>query len=251
MKAVFESNPHQVGCPWEPLSHYGLPNIDWCESTLCAWVAEPANTWSNSGYLMVAIVLYLLLRKERTYDPVLRTLPGAVAVVGLASGIYHASVTWVLLMFDFLGMYVFIFLMFASQLFRLGNLQSKYFIQLYIASVLTAVGITGVLSKLGLQIQMIILVCVFLIPMIELRVVQKMRRLGYRFSLRWFGLTYVGILGGAVFLWLDGSRKWCNPDAHGWFEQGHALWHWLTAIGMGFSFLYYRDIDRDRKRVEA
>ena len=35
------------GCPW---SGFTPPNVDWCEEELCAWVVNPADTWSNLAY---------------------------------------------------------------------------------------------------------------------------------------------------------------------------------------------------------
>ena len=52
-------------CPWTPMRELGgLPNVKWCEDTLCSWVSEPANTWSNLAFLVTAAVLFQATRKE-------------------------------------------------------------------------------------------------------------------------------------------------------------------------------------------
>ncbi|MBS1150037.1 MAG: hypothetical protein H6Q89_1735, partial [Myxococcaceae bacterium] len=43
----FDGYPNLLNpeCPWVPLRQWGgLPNVKWCEETLCQWVAEPTNT---------------------------------------------------------------------------------------------------------------------------------------------------------------------------------------------------------------
>ena len=101
-------NPHALGCPWhEAAERLGAPNIKWCESTACAWVSEPANTWSNLAYLLVALVVGWQCR--RSTHPELRWMAPALFLMGLLSGIYHASNLYLTQVLDFLGMFLFIF----------------------------------------------------------------------------------------------------------------------------------------------
>ena len=37
----------------------------------------------------------------------------------------------------------------------------------------------------------------------------------------------------------DVTRRFCDPQSHGWFSQGHALWHWIGALSMVTIFLHY------------
>ncbi len=54
-------------CVWTPLREWGgLPNVKWCEETLCGVIAEPANTWSNLAYLVVAAWLWWFTRKDES-----------------------------------------------------------------------------------------------------------------------------------------------------------------------------------------
>ena len=59
-------NPHPPNCPWHSSADLlGAPNIKWCEATLCGWISEPANTWSNLLYLVSALALYLACQHYR------------------------------------------------------------------------------------------------------------------------------------------------------------------------------------------
>ena len=99
-------NPHGVGCPWHSITEtWGAPNVKWCEETLCQWISEPANTWSNLAYIFAAILLW----KTKTKKPSVRTrlnyFSFAIAFCGIGSFIYHASNNRLTQFLDFLGMF--------------------------------------------------------------------------------------------------------------------------------------------------
>ena len=98
-------------------SGFTPPNVDWCEQELCAWVTNPANTWSNVAYLVVGI--WIWRRARRSGRPELQLFGPATVAVGVFSGIYHASYTWALQLFDFVGMFLFCFLVLTSNALRL------------------------------------------------------------------------------------------------------------------------------------
>jgi len=64
----------------------------------------------------------------------------------------------------------------------------------------------------------------------------------------WFGFSAAFLIAGLVFSGMDLRRSWCDPQVHHPFGQGHALWHWLAAIGIGFSYLLYRPLFRTQLR---
>ena len=84
-------NPHAPSCPWYPITEkVGAPNLKWCEETLCQWVSEPANTWSNLGYMIVAvIVMYLANRNHQNSK--LKQLGPIIFFMGAMSFFYHQS----------------------------------------------------------------------------------------------------------------------------------------------------------------
>jgi len=240
---MFEMNPHATGCPWEPLSQYGLPNINWCEATTCSWISEPANTWSNLGYLISAVVMFGIIRANKVTHPVIRTFPWAALAVGLASGIYHASVTWALQILDFAGMYFFLFLPLSYHSVRNGSIQVKHFTFTYITAVTVTSLITGALSRTAFPIQSIVAIFIILIITVEARSYFQAKAQQTAYSIRWFLISYLFIGAGFIASALDVSRTWCEPEAHGWFSQGHAIWHWLTSIGLIFSLPHFMEIE--------
>jgi len=59
-------------------------------------------------------------------------------------------------------------------------------------------------------------------------------------------LVCMALVGfGNVFSTMDLQRVWCNPAAK-WFF-GHAIWHLLTALGLGISILHWEKAYSCRK----
>jgi hypothetical protein len=227
--------PIPAGCPWHELSLYGLPNVNWCEETLCATVNEPANAYSNLAYLLLALVMWGLARPLAA--PALRRFAPAAALVGLASFVYHASNTYVTQVFDFLGMFVFCYLLLLLNAERLGWLGARAVRRVLPFCVLFSTALTAVLAPLGFPIQSLIGALILGIVVTELLL---RRRAVY--PLRYFGLALLLLTAGAVCSALDVTRRMCDPSSH--VLQGHALWHVLSATSLLFSFLHYRQFER-------
>lgn len=225
------------GCPWYELSELRLPNVDWCEAQRCAWVVEPANAWSNLAYVVVGGLLWWLARDSQS--PALRFFGPAAVIVGLCSGIYHSSYTFVLQILDFFGMYVFLYLLIALNLRRLGVLGAgdwwRWFWGLVVATTVLTVGV----DFLEIPIQGLIALLIAVVAGSEIWI--RRRTAGY--SLAAFGGA-LGLIGaGAVFSALDLSRTWCDPTHP--FLQGHAIWHVLSAACLFVVFFHYRQFDKE------
>lgn len=244
LASIWETPPHAPGCPWYELGQYGLPNVNWCETSLCSWVAEPANTWSNLGYIIAMLALAYQIRRWRITQPVLRLFPAAALLVGLSSGVYHASVTFVLQVFDFTGMYLFLFLPFFLHAVRLGKVSEVRFKYGYFGSVLGATLVTWMLGKYtSFPIQLLIILNILALLALELGVYRRAVQQGGGYPLQWLGITFGVLIAAFSASFVDGRRIICDPDAHGWFSQGHAVWHWLTALSLITAMAHYRQFD--------
>ncbi|MCA2981005.1 MAG: ceramidase domain-containing protein [Myxococcaceae bacterium] len=219
-------------CPWGPVREWGgLPNVKWCEETLCAFVAEPANTWSNLAFLVTAVVLFAVTRKETSRTE--RFWPVAAFWVGATSFAYHASVTFVLQVFDFFGMYFFFSLVLLLNLVRLGKLSKERLFPTLWACIVGLTALTVVVAKASLPVQGII--AVMLLAGI---VTEAWATVTQKTQVRWFlgALAFIGVAG--AFSAADVSRRWCDPADH--LVQGHAIWHVLNAVGIGLAYVHYR-----------
>jgi hypothetical protein len=226
----------EPGCPWYALSEVRLPNVDWCEAQRCAWVVEPANAWSNLGYIVIGAALIALARGARS--GALRSFGPAAIVVGLCSGVYHASYTFVLQILDFFAMYVFCYLLLAVNLRRAGRLSARAWLPAYAGLVLATTGLTVAADFASVPIQGIVFVLIVAIVASELAL-----RARAPYAMGWFAAAIAAIALGGVASALDVTRTWCDP--HHPFLQGHAIWHLLSAACLGAAYLHYRQFDGD------
>ena len=222
--------PLAPGCPWEPLSSFWLPNVRWCEAQLCSIVVEPANTWSNLGYVFAGLALLALGRRRG--DRTLRVFGAAEIVVGVASFVYHMSYTGVLQVLDFLGMYVFTNLLIALNLLRLGWLSRERFGPAYATSVVALTALTVALRFTPFPIQGLVFGAILAIVATEL--LQRAPGIDRRFF--WASLATLTV--AAVFSAADVTGAFCEPENH--FVQGHAIWHVLGAASLVLAAFHYR-----------
>lgn len=219
-------------CPWAPVREWGgLPNVKWCEETLCSWISEPANTWSNLAFLVTAAVIFVGTRKETSRTE--RFWPVAAFWVGVTSLVYHASVTFVLQVFDFFGMYFFFSLVLLLNCVRLGWLEKERLFKVLWASIIGLTVFTVVVAKVGLPVQGIVGVM-----LLGALVTETLATRRHGTQVRWFLGALAFIAVAAVFSGSDVSRRWCDPSDH--VFQGHAIWHVLNAVGIGLAWVHYR-----------
>ncbi len=222
-------------CPWDGLRAWGgPPNVKWCEETLCAWAAEPANTWSNLAYFVVAAVLWALARGERERS--LRFFAQATFWVGLGSLVYHASVAFLTQVGDFAGMYVFFLLLVVLNGVRLGVVPARAtFVWLW-SLVAGFTALTVLIARMtAFPVQGII---GFLIAVVLVTEAGASRREGGATAHGLFALGLALMALASVFSGADVSRLWCDPSSHFW--QGHAIWHVIGAAAMIPTYLHYR-----------
>ena len=221
-------------CPWTPLREAtGLPNVKWCEETLCSLISEPANTWSNLAFLVAAAALFWLTRKDS--ERTLRFWGPATFWVGITSLVYHASLAFLTQVFDFFGMYFFFGLVLLLNLVRMGSLKKESLFRVLYTLIVVLTGVTVLVAKVGLPVQGII--GVMLVGALATEVIASKRSTTPVIH-RFLGLGLLSIGVAAIFSGSDVSGAWCTPGNH--VIQGHAIWHVLNAVGIVFAHFHYR-----------
>lgn len=227
-------NPHGPSCPWYDITEKtGAPNIKWCEETLCHWVSEPANTYSNIGYLLVAVLLLYLGIKNRHNSNMLQYGP-IIFFMGAMSFFFHQSNFYVSQILDFIGMFFFVGWAIGMNLVRMGKLKYKNMIWFNLGLGIFYTAITHAMYVGGLKFQGIVLVSGFAIMLTE-----YLARNTVKVNYKWFATTILILIFAFGFSIADGKRIWCDPSQHGWFSQGHALWHWIASFAMLTLYLHY------------
>jgi hypothetical protein len=202
--------------------------VKWCEATVCGWVNEPANAWSNLAYLAVA--LWCAWRWYATGSRAMGRFAWTTLLVGVFSFAYHATNNFGTQLLDFVGMYVLAFLLVALNLHRVGVLLRERVSQVHVGLTVGCTALVPVMRYVQIPYQLVVLVAVLVIVGTE---VVMSRRVGQRESYRDFWLA-VGLMAAAAACSVaDVTRVWCDPDNH--WVQGHAAWHVLSALALLFT----------------
>ena len=233
-------NPHPEGCFWHEFTDkVGTPNVKWCEPTVCSVISEPANTWSNLAYLLVAGWITWTARTAKSQP--MRVFGPMALLMGLFSFIYHASNNYVTQVFDFIGMFLYVYLLMVINLRRLGWLSRRHIWSVYSALVVGSTAVVHAMYLVEIHFQMII--AFGALAIIGTEVLLYRRGDGERHSYRAFLASLAFIAVAQVFSLLDISRTWCEPE--NLLLHGHALWHVIGSVSVLFAFLHYRQFDVD------
>jgi hypothetical protein len=216
-------------CPWEG---WAPASVRFCEQELCAWVTQPANTYSNIFFLVAGFFIVRHFPKHWMMW-ILGFSSGALAV---ASGLFHASSTFFFEVFDMLGMYCIAAIMIVGNLRRLGFFAKKesavFAYCIYVGLILSALVVNILLPSSGIAL---FATYMWLALTLELEIHVRTDYYNYRFlaaAVMCFGVSFA--------FWLaDIQGWWCNPDRH-WIN-GHAIWHFLNAFTIVlFAYFYAR-----------
>lgn len=227
-------NPHGPSCPWYPITVIqGAPNIKWCEETLCQWISEPANTWSNLGYLIVAVLITIIaFRKRHSFE--LKQFGPIIFFMGAMSFFYHQSNFYGSQILDFVGMFFFVGWAMGMNFIRLGKMNKKKLIPFNIIVGVIFTIAMHIMYMTGVKFQGIVLISGFIILATEVKAQRILRT-----EIKWFVAAIITLIVAFGFSISDGKRIWCDPSQHGWFSQGHAVWHWVASLAMFFIYKHY------------
>jgi hypothetical protein len=215
---------------------WGAPNVKWCEATLCSWVNEPANAWSNLVYL--AVGLWCAWRWHSTGSRAMGRFAWTTSLVGVLSFVFHATNNFATQLLDFIGMYVLAFLLVALNLRRMGWLRPERVGHVHVGLTVGCTLAIPVMRHVRIPYQLVVLVAVLVIVGTEVSLSRRAdRRESYRDFWRAVGLMAAAAACSVV----DVTRVWCEPDNH-WL-QGHALWHLLSALALLFAARHHAGLE--------
>jgi len=225
-----------------------------CEAIGEGWVRQPANTWSNLGFIAVGLGIAAAPGRRRRagrlpradnpmagdgFFPALYGL--VVALLGPGSMALHASMTAQGGRWDVLSMYVWVAFCVAYAAYRAVPLGRGGFTVLHAALV---GGLAWSLWNASLNVDAFFGMLIGAFALGEAGV--WWRRPELRQTRRWLlgsGASFVV----AFAVWIPSRRSdgaLCDPDS---LLQGHALWHLLCALATLLIWLYYRS----ERRIDA
>ena len=214
-------------CPWDS---YAPATIEFCERLLNGWVRQPANTWSNIGFVLVGMHIW---RKTHYTKHWLRLFAVGSFLVGLTSIAFHMTMTFFAQFFDVASMFMTAGILVVLNAMRLRWITQKYLYWTYAFLQINAMLLMYVFQ--GTLGEKIFAAEVFFIAFSELALFLKYRPSFH--SYRWFIAGAASIATAAIIWLLDIKKIWCDPDNH-WFN-GHAAWHILCALTVLFLSKFY------------
>lgn len=230
--------PFGPGCPWyDSLQRFGPANLKWCETRVCGWINEPYNSWSNLGYL--AAGLWIVAKAGEKGSKPGRAFGFIVIAMGALSFLYHATNNFLTQRLDFLGMFLMVFFVLATNARRLG-MPRRLATPAYGCAVVLSTAALSPLNAAGVPIQLTIAASALLIVGSELAArarTKDARPLG----MFWAGLATIAVAEACSVA--DFKRLVCDPSLP-WL-QGHAAWHLIGAVAMTFVYRHWAD-DFDR-----
>lgn len=217
-------------CPWD---RFAPATLEFCESLLNGWVRQPANTWSNIGFVIVGLLLW---RRTPSDKPWLRIFAIGSLLVGITSAAFHLSMTFVGQFFDVASMFITAGMLVAMNLMRMKMIRPDQIYKVLWAMQLIAMAFMFVFqggvgeSIFALQVTFIVLSEVYL---------WWKNRPSPRKYRWWMAAVVADAIAVAVWL-LDIRKIWCEPDNH-WFN-GHVVWHLMNAVVVWCLYRFYEEI---------
>jgi hypothetical protein len=217
-------------CPWDTSV---LAGSNFCEEILCSWIAQPANTWTNIGFLWVGFILLKLGQRENFFH--IRALGFVSFVIGFGSAFYHMTGTYLGVVFDYAGMLLMASYSISVNLRRwlLWDLRKLYLSFLIIFS-----SWIGLLLYLPGEERFVYgygsMICCFIEARLYFRDGKAIR---YRnFLLAWLAFS-IGLLAWR----LDLKHVFCEPTNHAF--SLHGVWHLMMAASIYYTGIYYSQFE--------
>ena len=247
MVSLYDNSEREMtiaqGCPWyEAQQSFGAPNVNWCESSHCSLINEPANTWSNLGFLLIGILIIYKINQIK--ERIINHFAWTVIVMGILSWVYHATNNYLTQFFDFFGMYLMTSFVVAFNYQRVRGKDPRdlysgfWFMMMFNISLFLVFDITD------MPVQNTAIVNILL--MLALEIWAGFKEGSFKnYSMCWLAIVILGTAQG--FSQADLKRIWCEPD--NLFIHGHTIWHLLAAVGMLFIGVHiYRMLGRYKEK---
>lgn len=221
-------------CPW---SSYIPATVSFCESQICSIIVKPAEAWSNIAYIILGIYITHRCIREKNQHLLILGIIGI--LLGIGSGIFHATGTFFGEFLDVSGMFMYVIMGLVIASRRLFNIKFSLMIPLFVTIQVLCMTLLWFIKPIGITIFSILFTLVLIFEIILYK--RDRKRIDYRYY-----FLFIGSFGVAwAIWWLDILKIWCNPDNH--YFNGHAFWHIVTACSFYFNYQFLKYIPELKK----
>ncbi len=222
-------------CPWNQMEKtFGSPNVKYCEQRICALVNEPVNAWSNFLYILIGIYI-LFLGYKASKNKYQMTFGAITIFMGLSSFIYHATNNFLAQILDFIGMYFYVYFLIAQCLVILNIFSYKKAKLFYFVAIILSTALIPTAYHFQIHYQGIILFCIVVVLFLQFAIYNKNKN---EFPIKSISASFSLMGIAAWFSYADATRIFCITESP-WL-QGHAIWHILSALAVGFTYIAFQ-----------
>ncbi len=223
-----------TNCPW---SSYTQATVSFCEAQICNIIVKPAEAWSNVGYVLFGI--YIIHRCQRELNKHLLILGIVGVLLGIGSGIFHATGTFFGEYLDVSGMFLYVVMGIVFATRRLFKIKFSLMIPLFIFLQILCMSLLWFIKPIGITLFGLLFTGVLIL---ELALYKRDRNI---IDYKYFFL-FIGTFGIALAVWLlDIFKIWCDPNNH--YFSGHSFWHLVTSLSFYFNYQFLKQIPELRK----
>lgn len=195
-------------------------------------IRQMSNTISSLGFVLSGVLMLAYKQRDgqRLTISYSILMGMSVVIIGLGSGFYHASLTFIGQFTDVLGMFLLAAFMLVYAWERIYNLQPRQTLFIYLVINLGLTWLQIAVPETRRYVFALVLIVALIFEALYRRqarpqIVAKHIHLG------------VGLLTLAYIIWiLDHTHLVCFENS---LLQGHALWHLLGAVSVWFLHRYY------------
>lgn len=225
-------NPYT--CLTGPWSKFIQAPMHFCEANSCGWIAWPADTWSNVGYVLVGIWILRIAKRESGNS----FFGWAAVLVGFLSAAFHGTGTQWGFILDVSSMFPFSVYFITANTKRLWPALFRDEVDAPLFFLIT-LALSVVLLRLwpAFGVNLFIIHCF----------IWGIEELILGFKEPWWKGKYkplaklVGCFVVAYsFWWLDTLGILCNPNNH--ILTGHSVWHLTNAFCFYFAYRFYEGL---------
>ena len=208
---------------------------DFCETARSGWVKQPANSWSNLGFVVAGLLIAARVRPGVMSVHLQTSYACVVVLLGPASAAMHATQSELGGHLDMLSMYLIAGFAASYAWVRVTRRGPRAFAASYAACVL-ACEVVGLWSRpipvvhfAGNLAFGLLLIAAVALETVLWRRHETRRTIG-------FGFASLASMLVAFAIWNLSQHGWCDPHS---LLQGHGVWHVLCAVAAYFLYRLY------------